>query len=1315
MKKHIFSIAFMITVLLLLFTLSVSAEVVDGSCGTSASWTFNTETGELTVFGSGVISDYTSGSAAPWGAYQSQIKTITIENGITEIGKYAFSGTSAETVWMADSVTKLGQNSFSGSKSLTFVTFSKNLVSTGNYVFSGCSVLDNVVLPSTFNSSATGVFLNCSALKNITIEEGAKNVGNDFFLGCKSLVEITIPSSMVSLGNARAPFKGCTSLTKVTILSKTTKIPGTDTQYFPTSIEIHAYMGSLAEAYATAQGNPFVALPEPDAYTGTCGENLKWGLTESGLLTISGTGAMTDYTVETGANPAPWYTYRSKIIKVVIEDGVTSVGSYAFNGCAVLESATMADSVTAIKGYAFRGCKKMTSVYISKNTVSIGAFAFVNNNLLDNVVIPGTVTSVGTGSFQNCYALENLTIEHGVTVLGNDFFLNATALKEVVLPASLTKAGVERGAFKGCTALEKITFLSATTKIPDSAESIPEDAVIYGYEGSTAEAYAKAYDRTFEILPEPLLGSGTCGADLKWELTAGGVLTVFGTGKMDDYTKADAEVPVLAPWYNYNSQIKEIIIEDGVTEIGTRAFASTSVTVATMADSVIELGGYAFSGCSKLVSITFSKTLDTIGQYAFSGCKLLDDVTVPGTVSLIASHAFNNCTTLTNLVLENGVGYLYNGAFNGCTSLKEVTIPATVTHIGTTKSAFNGCTALEKVVFLSPYTIIPDLENSFPQTAVFYGFTVSTIKNYADTYGRTLISFSSFNDGGITVFEVSASAAIATSGELLPIVTLGCMDDASLPTADLLFVDENGALYVKTTDGTSVALCDREGTPIVLSEQTAISIVYDDATGLARYYVDRDIPTCGGGALAVDLAVVPASFTALDSDAVELMLANNVTILSTYCVNASTAEFAGFQVNIFDDTSIRILAGLDMLYFDSVGFEVSLYSGGILQGTVNAEAGKVFQSVLADGKTVTAEELGYRYMTAVCVDSIDRTEYPADASVYFVVKTYTTINGEKQYGAERTIAVSYDAEDMTHNYDADAEKIDLNGKKILFIGNSAVYYGRAVFQKDAASVTSQASRSHDKGFFYQLCLENGYEVEVTNWTYGGHKFSDMRENPCSIESCKGRIHLNDLIDTVFDYVIISQGSGEEAEAAFLDDVAFFVDFFRASNPAVKFVYLGNLLAHGYSSNGHVQYEVMANYKTLEEQGFIIADWGSMVYDVMFDYAEIPGATMDYTINSFIVKDKYHPNALSGYITSLFAYCAITGESPIGQPYEFCYDATIREEYDMEEYLSKYYTTSWTTNFLEIFKSPLDMAGIQQLADEYLTTKPYLEYTVPEQE
>lgn len=290
------------------------------------------------------------------------------------------------------------------------------------------------------------------------------------------------------------------------------------------------------------------------------------------------------------------------------------------------------------------------------------------------------------------------------------------------------------------------------------------------------------------------------------------------------------------------------------------------------------------------------------------------------------------------------------------------------------------------------------------------------------------------------------------------------------------------------------------------------------------------------------------------------------------------------------------------------------------------------------------------------------------------------------------------------------EKVDLNGKKILIIGNSYVYYGKSVISK-GTSVTDQASRSNDKGFFYQLCRENGYEVSVTNWTFGGHGLYDFCANPCSQSGCNGIMHQKFLTDPVFDYVLISPGGGDKSEKNIAETFGELIDFFTAANPNVRIVCLGNLGAHGYSSFGTVEPGIYTYYKELEKKGVIIADWGGLVNGIIDGEYKVEGAKQPYSKKTFIVKDGFHPNPLAGYITTLMAYCAITGDSPIGQEYKFCFDKTVNAKFDMEDFISDYYVNG-NTNFLDVFKSESDMAGIQKLVDEYLKAKPYQSAEIP---
>ena len=178
---NLLKFVFFTILLLALLTVSAFAETQGGECGTGVTWSFDSETGTLTVSGTGAMTSFTKETGGPWKGYDADIKTVVIENGVTEIGSYAFSSSAVETVVMADSVTSIKNNAFGGCVKLSSLTLSQNLVTINNYAFSGCDALETLVLPATITSAATGVFQNCDKLANITISEGVTKIGNDYF------------------------------------------------------------------------------------------------------------------------------------------------------------------------------------------------------------------------------------------------------------------------------------------------------------------------------------------------------------------------------------------------------------------------------------------------------------------------------------------------------------------------------------------------------------------------------------------------------------------------------------------------------------------------------------------------------------------------------------------------------------------------------------------------------------------------------------------------------------------------------------------------------------------------------------------------------------------------------------------------------------------------------------------------------------------------------------------------------------------------------------------------------------------------------
>lgn len=275
----------------------------------------------------------------------------------------------------------------------------------------------------------------------------------------------------------------------------------------------------------------------------------------------------------------------------------------------------------------------------------------------------------------------------------------------------------------------------------------------------------------------------------------------------------------------------------------------------------------------------------------------------------------------------------------------------------------------------------------------------------------------------------------------------------------------------------------------------------------------------------------------------------------------------------------------------------------------------------------------------------------------------------------------------------------LDGKKILFVGNSYTFFGNAVMRKDRTELDIE-SRRNDKGYFYTLCKTNNAEPEITNWTWGGHSISNIFAEKCTApRECNGQEHLANLTDLDYDYVIMQQGREEEHT---LEIILPEMERFKQANPETKFVFL--IHANVYYRNFADVSEFCAQMKEL---GVPVVNWGKLVYDIANQNVSVPGAVEQYSKNSFIIRqsedDGYHQNLLSGYITALMTYSAISGESAVGQEYEFCNDRTLHPSFNFDEFEKSYYKYDGAkTNFPEIFASKSDMKGIQELADIYLT-------------
>ncbi len=300
----------------------------------------------------------------------------------------------------------------------------------------------------------------------------------------------------------------------------------------------------------------------------------------------------------------------------------------------------------------------------------------------------------------------------------------------------------------------------------------------------------------------------------------------------------------------------------------------------------------------------------------------------------------------------------------------------------------------------------------------------------------------------------------------------------------------------------------------------------------------------------------------------------------------------------------------------------------------------------------------------------------------------------------------------------------LDGKKVLFVGCSYTFNGGTVILNSSRNndvyITTE-DRDYDQGFFYQLCKANGAEVNVVDWTFSGHDLTDIFDGSCMANSSHLKYdHLKDLTDRVYDYVVLQaiRVPGFDTPEDHYEYYKKIAAIFKEANPDVKIFYD---VTHG----NHLNYEraLSAAVEMIEKEGAVIIDWGSLVWDLIKGNVSVPGGTFAYNKSSFIVSktanDGYHQNVLSGYLYALMTYCAITGETAVGQEYSFCVSDTPVDDYYLpENYIKTHYvydnpsTTDVDeskTNYVEVMTSETEMRGIQQLVDEYLTKRAWLNH------
>ncbi|MBR5559222.1 MAG: leucine-rich repeat domain-containing protein, partial [Oscillospiraceae bacterium] len=658
--------------------------VTSGSCGEDLTWELTSD-GTLAISGSGDMYDYPSlatqySSGAPWYQYREDITSLVLDDDITHIGNYAFTGlTKIEGLLdLPNSLVTIGTEAFGNCYSLSGGLYIPDgVTSIGKMAFSKCEGMNgSLVMPDGITTIDDYAFQFCGFTGTLDLPDALEYIGHSAFWMCKGFTgALTIPDGIVYI--SPYAFNTCTGLNEEVLMGE--NVAGIGDFAFAGSDNITGYRfvgvapTEVGEDIFGTEAGFFVYYPEGAAgwttpfwhgyvtrsyavavASGKCGDNLTWSLSSVGILRVEGSGAMYDYEFynpygsQTG-NFAPWVNMLESITMIVLDDDITYIGDYAFYYCTEVEGGlTLPSSLTAIGDYAFGACYGLVgSLVIPEGVTTIGSYAFSGVGFPGTLTIPNTVTTIGDHAFMSCNFRGNLTIPDSVTSIGEY-------------------------AFAWCEEFDgKLTLSKNLTLIPECA--------FYYCENLTGQLILPA---GVTVIDEDAF-RGCCSL-------TGQLVIPDGVTDIEAYA-----------FYNCSGLSGDLTFPDSVEYIGSAAFSYCEGLDGklTLSKNITRIMVSTFQGCQFTGDLVIPVGVSVVGRSAFAGQNFVNGtITVPGTVLSIGEYAFYNCGFVGDLTLP-GVLSIDRYAFEGCDKL-DGTVTFGIEMQVIKAGAFKDCNSVKKVIFL---------------------------------------------------------------------------------------------------------------------------------------------------------------------------------------------------------------------------------------------------------------------------------------------------------------------------------------------------------------------------------------------------------------------------------------------------------------------------------------------------------------------------------------------------------------------------------------------------------------------------------------